>query len=116
MKKNLKIFLSLLVFGLLSVSVSLAQSYPAATTSSDEGISLAQDSPLVGKYEIDFSAFNWTEENAEQAATYYENQSDYFTIKVDFANSRLVLKLDLAAPQTSTWNLQQWNNYLKGVL
>lgn len=115
MKKKLRILLSLLVFGLFVVGTSLAQNFPAATSTSDNGVILTQDSPLVEKYEIDFSTFNWTPQIAEQAAKFLDNKSNLITVTVDYPHSKLILKLDLNNPQTSGWGLQAWNNHLSTV-
>ncbi|MFT5384292.1 MAG: hypothetical protein ACI81W_001693 [Saprospiraceae bacterium] len=115
MKKNLKIFLSLMIFGLLAVSTSLAQNFPVATSTSDNGVTLTQNSPLVEKYEIDFSTFNWTAEIADQAAKYLDKKSNLITLEVDFPNSKLILTLDINNSQTSGWGLQAWNNHLSTV-
>ena len=115
MKKNLKIFLSLMVFGIFAVSTSLAQNFPAATSNSDNGVVLTQDSPLVEKYEIDFSTFNWTPQIADQAAKYLDKKSNLISIEVDFPNSKLILTLDINNSQTSDWGLQAWNNHLSTV-
>lgn len=115
MKKNLKIFLSLVVFGLLSVSTLLAQNFPTATSTSDTGIALTTDSPLAEKYEIDFSSFNWTPQVAQQAAEYLDKKSNLITVEVDYPNSKLVLTLDINSPETSNWGLQAWNNHLSTV-
>ncbi len=115
MKKNLKIFLSLMILGLFIVSTSMAQNFPSATSSSDEGIVLSADSPVVEKYEIDFSTFNWTPANAQQAAEYLDKKSNLITVEADYPNARLILTLNLDAPQTSSWTLQAWNNHLETV-
>ena len=115
MKKNLRIFLSLMVFGLFVVSSSLAQNYPSATASSDEGVVLTSDSPLVETYEIDFSTFNWTPAIADEAALYLDKKSNLISVEVDYPNTRLVLTLNINTPQTSSWNLQAWNNHLATV-
>ena len=115
MKKNLRIFLSLMVFGLFVVSSSLAQNYPLATASSDEGVVLTSDSPLVETYEIDFSTFNWTQTIADEAALYLDKKSNLISVEVDYPNTRLVLTLNINTPQTSSWNLQAWNNHLATV-
>lgn len=115
MKKNLKIFCSLIAFAFLAVSTTFAQDYPDATMSSDSGITLPSDSPIVEKYEIDFSTFNWTEENAVQGATYLDEKSDLVTVKADFENSRLVVTLDLQSPIVQNWTMVQWRTHLKNV-
>ena len=115
MKKNLKIFVSLMVFGLFALSTSFAQNFPAATSTSDEGVKLTTDSPLAEKYAIDFSTFDWTLEVAEQAATYLDKKSLLISVEVDFPNAQLILTLNQDTPQTSSWNLQAWNNHLSIV-
>jgi hypothetical protein len=115
MKKNLKILLSLMVFGIFAVSTSLAQNFPTATSTSDNGVILTQDSPLAEKYEIDFSTFNWTQQIADDAAKYLDEKSNLITVEVDYPNSKLVLTLDLDNPQTTSWGLQAWNNHLSTV-
>ena len=115
MKKRLKTLLSILVFGVFMVSTSLAQNFPAATSTSDSGIILTQNSPLVEKYEIDFSTFNWTSENADQAAKYLDKKSDLVSVEVDFPNAKLIVTLDLNNPQANGWGLQAWNNHLSTV-
>ena len=115
MKKRLKILLSIMAFGVFLVSTSQAQNFPAATSTSDSGIILAENSPLVEKYEIDFSTFNWTVQNADQAADYLDKKSNLISVEVDYPNSKLVLTLDINNPQTSTWGLQAWSNHLSTV-
>ena len=115
MKKNLRIFLSLMFFGLFMVSTSLAQSFPSATSSSDKGIVLTSDSPLVEEYEIDFSTLNWTSEVADQAALYLDKKSTLISVAVDYPNSKLILTLNINTPQTNSWGLQAWNNHLATV-
>ena len=104
-----------MVFGIFVVSTSLAQNFPTATSTSDNGVILTEDSPLVEKYEIDFSAFNWTAQVADQAAEYLDKKSDLISIEVDYPNSKLVLTLELTNPQTINWDLQAWNNHLSTV-
>lgn len=115
MKKHLKIFCSLIVFGLFVVSTTMAQDFPDVTMSSDEGLVLPSDSPVVEKYEIDFSNFNWTPENAQQGATYLDSKSDLISIEVDYPNQKLVVTLDLNSPVVYFWTKKQWDLHLANV-
>ncbi len=115
MKKHFKLVFTLMFFGLFAMSTSLAQNYPDATMSSDEGISLTEESPLGSKYEIDFSTLNWTPQIAQQAAMYLDQKSSLITVEVDYENSRLILHLAVDNPMAQSWKLKHWNDHLSTV-
>ncbi len=115
MKKTLKFFLCLMVFGLCLSSSLQAQNYPDATSTSDTGITLSVDEPLSEKYEIDYSTLGWNTQTAQQAANYLGEKSDLITVEVDAPNSRLILTLDLDAPKAKHWNIHKWNGHLANV-
>ena len=115
MKSQLKIFLLTLVLGVLASSPALAQSNPEATVSSDQGVTLSVGDPLVETYDIDISEKGWSQNEAEAAVTYFEAKSHLIDLELDYPNQKLILTLDLDAPEVANWNVHTWNEHLVNV-
>jgi hypothetical protein len=115
MKSKLKFILFTLVFGLLLSSSVIAQSNPGATVSSDNGITLSMVDPLSENYDIDISDRGWTLEESQEAVVYLESKSKFISLELDYSNQKLILTLELNAPEASSWDVGQWNEHLVQV-
>lgn len=118
MKQKLKfIFTSLLLVFIVADSVC-AQAFPKftiSTTATASGISLNTDVPLVNKYELDISEKDWLETQVIHVASLLDEKSALITFETDFTNQKIILILDTATPATKSWNVQDWNIYLKSI-
>ena len=126
MNSKLKFILFTLIFGVLASSSVFAQSNPAATFSSDNGITLSlpssangialsQTNPLVEKYDIDISNKGWTQAQAQSAIIYFMTKSNLIDLVLDYPHQKIILTLDVDTPQASGWGFEQWSQHLTTV-
>ena len=115
MKSQFKFYLLTLVLGVFISSSALAQSNPEATVSSDNGVTLSVEDPLTEAYDIDISQKGWSLDEAQAAIIYFENKSELIDLELDYPNQKLVLTLDLDAPEVTNWNVLTWNEHLVNV-
>ena len=121
MKSQFKIIFLTLVLGVFASNSILAQSIPEAKLSSDYGITLSGEDPLgestavVETYVIDFSNRAWSFYDAQNAENYFESKSHLIDLQLDYNNKKFILVLDLDAPETVNWDVNQWNHHLVNV-
>lgn len=116
-QKVIFIFTSLFLV-LIGADSVYAQAFPEftlSTTATESGITLNTDSPLVNKYALDISDKNWPETQAIYVANLLDEKSALITLETDFANQKIILILDTATPTTKSWNVHDWNIYLKSI-
>jgi len=116
MKKNLKICLSVLIFGLLASNLLLAQSqseYPTAWLTDDLSITLDTDSPVSTIYVADVSHYSANmadQQKADAFIKYFEHPN--VTFNVDLQSYKLTITLEKNA-ENENWTVERWNEYLK---
>lgn len=122
MKMNFKFLISFLILGLFLFNTGFSQTFPnfKFSASSEDGtletIIIDNKSPLSDQYLMDFSKKGWTEEDAKRIVDFYNKKSDLFSMDIDSANKRIILKLNTTSITTTEWRPDNWNFYFKSIL
>ena len=103
-------FLSVLAFGLFLSSAAFAQNSATAQISADVETILLPDGPLAENYEVYFS--NWSQQDAQKIANHLDEKSAIISLEVDYPNSKLLITLDLDAPEANNWGFEEWKHHL----
>ncbi len=115
MKTNLRILLSFLIFGWIGINSIDAQStaaIPSAHSTTDGVITFDANAPLSGFYSFDFSAFNYSEEEAKNVAKNLEETTTALSTQLDYSNQKIIIMIDQTDPAVTDWDVKAWNDHL----
>lgn len=110
MERIIAIFSTIVVWVLMTFNLS-AQGLNNAVLEPNYTISIDLNAPFSPVYEADISSFGWTDEaNADaQSASWEKNLVE---ISIYFPVRKAIIRLKVEDPTTSSWTLQDWDDYL----